>query len=348
MYKAAGYDFLAVSDHNRVTATQQYNIPAFLTFPNDELTFRRDHVNAVNIPGSHPSGPSATLQDVINLALNANAIAMINHPSWSSHTPQKITGTSGATLMEVIQHFDDLDYDAMVWDAFLSTGRQIYGTGTDDAHNYTTDFNTGWIVVRADSLELNEIITGIQNGDFYASNGVTITDLTMQNRELCVDTQDGDSIIFIGKDGEVLKREGAAVSCHTLSDTGMYIRAKVVNSGGNIGYTQAYFPGPVGISLHNDKIKAPFQLTARPNPFNPHTKIEYSVRGEAWQPVKLEIFDVSGRKIKTLVSCLKPRGEYSSIWNGKDDFDNNMCNGVYVYRLSVGSKRISRSIIKLK
>jgi hypothetical protein len=67
-----------------------------------------------------------------------------------------------------------------------------------------------------------------------------------------------------------------------------------------------------------------------PNPFNPETRIRFSlpVAGR----VKLEIFNISGQRIQTIVDEFKPAGMYEVYFNGK-----NRASGLYFYRLNAGS-----------
>ena len=71
-----------------------------------------------------------------------------------------------------------------------------------------------------------------------------------------------------------------------------------------------------------------------PNPFNPLTTIDYSVARTS--PVELAIFDVNGRKIRTLVGEIKARGIYKTVWNGRNDRGSSVASGVYFYRLTAG------------
>jgi hypothetical protein len=70
-----------------------------------------------------------------------------------------------------------------------------------------------------------------------------------------------------------------------------------------------------------------------PNPFNPETKISYQL-AEAGK-VKLEIFDMLGRRIRTLVDGDAPAGFYDVHWNAADDFGNRVPSGVYLYTIKV-------------
>lgn len=80
---------------------------------------------------------------------------------------------------------------------------------------------------------------------------------------------------------------------------------------------------------------------ATPNPFNPITRISYTVPTTAH--VNLTVFDVSGRLLETLVDDQKPAGEYVVDWNA-----TRLASGVYFYRLQVGDETIVRRATLLK
>ncbi len=67
-----------------------------------------------------------------------------------------------------------------------------------------------------------------------------------------------------------------------------------------------------------------------PNPFNPRTTISYQL--PATSDVKLEIFDILGKKVATLVNGRQAAGAYTYTWNA-----SNMASGIYFYRLQAGN-----------
>ena len=83
-----------------------------------------------------------------------------------------------------------------------------------------------------------------------------------------------------------------------------------------------------------------------PNPFNPETTIRFSLPGSA--AAKLEIFNIKGQKVRTLLDSVMAAGQHSLVWNGLDDAKNPVGNGVYFYRLSSGGKSKTRKMIMLK
>jgi len=70
-----------------------------------------------------------------------------------------------------------------------------------------------------------------------------------------------------------------------------------------------------------------------PNPFNPTTSIQYSVSHSGM--VMLEIFNVLGQKVKTVVNGFKPIGSYIVQWDGNDNLHKSVASGIYYYRLKV-------------
>ena len=72
-----------------------------------------------------------------------------------------------------------------------------------------------------------------------------------------------------------------------------------------------------------------------PNPFNPTTSITFDLSTES--PVKLEIYDIAGHKIITLINEQRQAGTYQVIWNGQDNLGNSVASGLYVYRIQAGT-----------
>ena len=72
-----------------------------------------------------------------------------------------------------------------------------------------------------------------------------------------------------------------------------------------------------------------------PNPFNPQTIIKFDLPEPV--PVVLNIFDITGRKIHTLVNNSMEAGSHQVVWNGQDDYGNQVASGVHLYRIQAGS-----------
>ena len=78
-----------------------------------------------------------------------------------------------------------------------------------------------------------------------------------------------------------------------------------------------------------------------PNPFNPVTKIRFSLPQRS--QVELKIYDIAGREVKTLVSGeLDSSNNHEYSWFGKDDSGDEVGSGVYFYRLNAGKDSTSK------
>lgn len=74
-----------------------------------------------------------------------------------------------------------------------------------------------------------------------------------------------------------------------------------------------------------------------PNPFNPSTKIDFELAERGM--TSLEIFDVSGRLVRTLITGELNAGSYSEIWDGRDHTGGSVPSGIYFIRLESGDFR---------
>ena len=90
-----------------------------------------------------------------------------------------------------------------------------------------------------------------------------------------------------------------------------------------------------------------FELSQNyPNPFNPSTTISYNLPRRA--DVTIEIFNLLGQRVRTLVNESQPPGSHTVEWDGRDTAGKTASSGVYLYRLTAGDFMQSRKMILLK
>jgi len=89
---------------------------------------------------------------------------------------------------------------------------------------------------------------------------------------------------------------------------------------------------------------------AFPNPFNPSTSIRYELPdGQPSNiPVKLQVFNILGREVITLVDAIQGSGIYSVSWDGRDRRGVTVNTGVFIYRLQAGGQSKSGKVLFLK
>ena len=149
-------------------------------------------------------------------------------------------------------------------------------------------------------------------------------------------TDDGLRIVFAGAEavagpGELLRIYGTASSAIELTDA-VFNNGEI--TGTATGLTSLITPPT--FALHPNV----------PNPFNPETTIRFELPHAA--EVKLEVFDILGQKVRTLVTGALPSGTHSAVWHGRNDAGNPVGNGVYLYQIQAGEFTQRRRMLLLQ
>jgi hypothetical protein len=83
-----------------------------------------------------------------------------------------------------------------------------------------------------------------------------------------------------------------------------------------------------------------------PNPFNPTTTISFVLAERGL--VELSVFDVKGKRVRTLASATLPAGAGQVTWDGRDDGGTPVGSGIYFYRLTSAGRQLTRKMLLLK
>ena len=107
------------------------------------------------------------------------------------------------------------------------------------------------------------------------------------------------------------------------------------------------YSGPLAIAGEIGLQPGQFKLhQAYPNPFNPTTTLKYEM-GSAG-PVSIDVFDVNGRKIRSLYNGIQIPGQHEIRWDAKDDHGRSMSSGVYLFKVNVNGKQQTAKSLLLK
>ncbi len=105
-------------------------------------------------------------------------------------------------------------------------------------------------------------------------------------------------------------------------------------------------PAPPAATSSSD-LPAAFALRQNaPNPFNPVTTIRYELPVDS--DVRIDVYNVAGRHVRTVVDGRVPAGYNESVWDGRDDAGNRVASGVYLYRMSAGDFESKKMMVMLK
>ena len=83
-----------------------------------------------------------------------------------------------------------------------------------------------------------------------------------------------------------------------------------------------------------------------PNPFNPITTIRYGIARQ--ERVSLIVYNVAGRRVKTLIDGTLPAGDHIAVWDGMNDTGQRVASGVYFCRFEAGAFERTRALVLLK
>jgi len=200
---------------------------------------------------------------------------------------------------------------------------------------------------RASRYALDHVLPQLITNDAY-SQGLTLVDTLLNvfentprtpvylyERSRIRDYQNG-STGGLGKRGNSISTSTldvqSIVQSYPDSPVALMIEAKHLDS--------APEPSP------NPSTEKEFTVSNFPNPFNPTTQIRYVVMKPA--QVTIQVFDVTGRRIKSLVNTTQPQGKYNVTWDATDTFGNQVSTGMYFYRAQVGSDMVTGKLLYLK
>jgi hypothetical protein len=271
-YRDHGYNFLALSDHNKYTDPNRYRAmverPGFVLIPAEEVTMhgarRNVHINAICTRGRIGGANLPTVDEALRWGVartrEQGGIAIVNHPNFTwAFGAEALSAADGAGLLEIWSGYrasypdgnaNHPSVEAM-WDAALTAGYDFAGVAVDDAHVLNEPIDgpkagpgRAWVEVFANHANQAEICNALSRGWLVSSNGVRISRLTVRGDTFSVAAQaPGGTVDFIGDDGTLLSRQPVDPSAgngYRLRGGEHYVRARVTAPSGARAWTQAY------------------------------------------------------------------------------------------------------------
>lgn len=278
-YREHGYRFLVLTDHNFLTSVDGLNAlhgadEQFLIIKGEEVTSSFDgkplHVNGLDTSARVGAQTGTSVVDVLQKNVDGirrvNGILHINHPNfmWAT-TAEELRQVQRYRLFEIFNGHPLVNQQGgggvpsleEVWDQILSSGRLVYGIAVDDAHTFKQPGNPdvagpgrGWVMVRAPRLAPRPIVEAIEAGDFYASTGVVLRDVSVSAARVSVEVAPVPSskyrVQFIGQGGRLLHESPEPTASYTVTGSEGYVRARVLESNGRVAWVQPVMvPAPM-------------------------------------------------------------------------------------------------------
>jgi hypothetical protein len=179
-----------------------------------------------------------------------------NHPTWSLEAYPQYMSYNGMHAFEMYNGgclaAGFADYHPRVYDDMLMGGKKLYCIGADDNHNHADptkrryDSGWSWTMIKADSLAYRDVTKALVNGQFYASEGAVIEELTFEDGRINVKCGKADRIIcnYGVRHAEIMLDESGDGICEAtfaMKPEWKYFRITVINKDGKTACTNAYF-----------------------------------------------------------------------------------------------------------
>jgi hypothetical protein len=250
----------------------------FLVIQAEEITenfgSKPVHLNATNLEELIDRQGGETLLDVYRRNIDAvyaqrertgrPMFPHLNHPNFRwGLTLEEFIAIENESFFEVYNGHPGVYNDGgpnaasmdELWDHALAArltggGRILYGLAVDDGHVYSRMSTSvpnpgrGWVMVRAQSLDIADLIEALERGDFYSSSGVELAELRQGEEGISLrivgEDRVGYTTLFIGtrrgadgrpaEIGEVLAVEQGLEASYRFRGDELYVRARVVST----------------------------------------------------------------------------------------------------------------------
>jgi hypothetical protein len=158
----------------------------------------------------------------------------------------------------------------------------------------------------------------------------------------------GSGTPMSGAFGSTIVQASAPLSTATVLTGSMTLWLRGRDGAGNWGAaTKLVVPTTGSTTVSVDDVAAvDFLGTPSPNPSRGPATIHFGLARAG--DVNLELFDVAGRRVQTLISSNLAPGPHTATWNGRDRLGNFVKNGVYLVRLTTPSKVFNTRLIRLQ
>lgn len=259
LYRQAGYHFLALTDHGRVTDIGR-GCDDFLLLLGAEVDGDRSevagsvHVVGFGLAEPAPAPESPSVPEAIAWSKQHGGEAIVAHPYWSGLVVADLLRWEGHLGVEVFNSTTHVaigkGYSAVHWDDLLGRGRRMWGFAVDDAHRGPErpppDFCRAAVFVKAPELTREAILDSLRQGLFYASEGPTIHEVAVSDGVVRARTSPVKEINFVAQQwlGRHVEAEGSGSlteAAHQLRGSEQYVRVECRDAEGRWAWANPVF-----------------------------------------------------------------------------------------------------------
>jgi hypothetical protein len=232
-YKALGYSAIAFTEHGHLHNLSHLTDDDFVAIVSYEMDLadkenvpfkvydgapkQGDHMHVIHM-NLYAKDPKQTerpsigdlrekfcienVNEAIRRGKEMGFLVVYNHPHWSLNTHAFYTALEGVDGLEIIngasQRSSDLDYAAHVYDEMMWAGKRLPMCVSGDDNHDKHAFGLAWTMVKAESLTYENLLTALEKGDSYSSEGPEIYDLYVEDGVVRIRCSEAVGIFYTG------------------------------------------------------------------------------------------------------------------------------------------------------
>ena len=264
IYKAAGYDAIALTDHWRygeageigglsILSGCEYNVDGVNEWTGVTEVYHvvaigmtRDPEIPYDYVQNHDGRVRDRVRDMVDRIHAAGGLAVLAHPAWSLNTPEQILGCADFDATEIYNSvsdwgMSDRPYSGLIVDQIATYGLRLPLLAADDTHYYDGDQCRGWVSVEADAVTELGLVEALRQGKFFATMGPEVHLTRISPTTVKVVCSPASKVVFLSNAvwtaGRILRGEGITEAVYELKRHEKYIRAEVTDAQGRIGFS---------------------------------------------------------------------------------------------------------------
>lgn len=226
MYKANGYDFIAVTDHRK--RYPGFETPDFIVLPGGEYHYQPGttayHIVGIGLTDDVAWSEDDKPQEIIDKVAAAGGFPILAHPSWSLMSVEDGMALHGYRAVEIYNGISEgydgtRGYSDQFIDVCATRGRLTGIIADDDAHFYVgLDNCRGWICLQSEAFTTQGIMDSLWAGRYYSSTGPELFQIEIDDeKNIHVECGPVKKISFMTNTWFVMKRNVIAPDGGTLT-----------------------------------------------------------------------------------------------------------------------------------
>ncbi|MPZ15370.1 MAG: hypothetical protein GEU73_13260 [Chloroflexi bacterium] len=269
-YKKRGYQFVVLTDHDRISNPPEINDSSFIAIPGYESTSATGHITGSFV--EQVASSTLSPQQRIDHIVGQGGLAILAHPSWRvGWTTNDLTTLTSFTALEISNGLVGDDAQRVqrhleMWhEALSSLGRssRVWAVAVDDAHK-VDEMDRGWVMVKSASLTAPSIRQALRDGSFYASTGPRFDVLGVLDGQIVASSPDARTIRFIDQNMKVVIEGPAAWTGYRPTGSEHWIRVEAIAEDGRTAWSQPFWLAPNAPTAQTKNTPGGWALEVRP------------------------------------------------------------------------------------